>query len=154
MDTNMSFTKTLIVHRSIEDVFSMWNQLDRFPEFMENVIEVTLIDSFRSHWVVRGPLGSEIKWDAETTTLDPNTRIAWKAKGEHLTVTGQVVFTALPHAETQLTVTIHVAPEGVIRALTTQAFANVEGRVQTDLQNFKKYMEGMPERLSTTQLDT
>ena len=32
------------------------------------------------HWVMKGPLGTDIEWDAETTRMDENERIAWNSK--------------------------------------------------------------------------
>ena len=38
------------------------------------------LDDRTSHWVMKGPLGADIEWDAETTRLDENERVAWNSK--------------------------------------------------------------------------
>src|SRR5207248_7409689 len=38
---------------------------------------VEVLDDRRSHWTVRGPLGRNIEWDAETTEKLENQKIAW-----------------------------------------------------------------------------
>ncbi len=40
---------------------------------------VTSQDRIHSHWVLRGPAGSEIEWDAEVINDVPNELIAWRS---------------------------------------------------------------------------
>ena len=145
-----TFTKSITISRNIEEVFALWMDFERFPDFMENVNSVTRIDDNRTHWNVNGPMGKEIEWDAETTLLDPDTRVAWKAAGDHFKVSGQVIFTMLDTELTQITVTMLVAPQGIVRVLATQIFTNVEERVESDMNNFKRYVETTTPRLAKT----
>lgn len=142
-----SFTKSITISRNIEDVFALWMDFERFPDFMENVRNVTRIDDNRTHWKVQGPMGREVEWDAETTLLDPDTRVAWKAAGDHFKVSGQVIFTMLDTELTQVTVTMLVAPQGIVRVLATQIFTNIQERVESDMNNFKRYVETTTPRL-------
>ena len=116
---------------------------------MENIVSVERYDDTTSHWVVKGPLDREIEWVAETTLLEPNQRIAWKAAGDTVKTSGQATFTALPNDATQITLTVHYVPTGGIAGkLTARVFGNVEERIVADLGNFKKFCEGMHDRLS------
>ena len=50
-----------------------------------------------SHWVMEGPLGKKIEWDAEATRMEPNKRIAWNSCDQgDITTSGQVTFKELP----------------------------------------------------------
>ena len=139
---NDTFSEVLIVSRGVDEVYSSWLDFEDFPQFMDNILSVTKKDEETSHWTVRGPLGTEINWDAEVTMLEPSQRIGWKAKGEEVQVSGQVVFTPLSDSQTQITVTMKVVPSGVVRALAAPVFGNVEGKVKEDLYNFKNHLEG------------
>lgn len=61
----------------LDDVWALWENFERFPEFMTHVRRVTRSAEGRSHWEVTGPAGTTIKWDAETTKYSPRREIAW-----------------------------------------------------------------------------
>jgi uncharacterized membrane protein len=143
-----TFTTTIIVTKPVSEVFSRWMDFERFPDFMENVVSVQCMNDTASHWVVKGPMGQEIEWSAETTLLEPNKRVGWKASGDAVKTSGQITFTNLPNNSTQLTVTIHYVPTGGIAGtLATQLFGNVQERVESDLRNFKRHCEETHDRL-------
>jgi uncharacterized membrane protein len=70
--------KTITIHAPVEQVFGYWAELETLPAFMDHVESVKLTSDRRSHWVVRGPLGRPIEWDAELTRFVPNEVIAWR----------------------------------------------------------------------------
>jgi uncharacterized membrane protein len=39
---------------------------------MQNVEEVRMEGQDTSHWMVKGPLGKSVEFDARTTEMDPN----------------------------------------------------------------------------------
>src|SRR5688572_32393150 len=73
-------TKTIIVGCAVGDVYETWANFENFPSFMKHVKSVTRTGDKMSHWVVEGPLGKSVEWDAETTRLEKNKRIAWNSK--------------------------------------------------------------------------
>jgi uncharacterized membrane protein len=75
---SVDFQKTITIGAPVEEVFAYWANFEHFPEFMDHVQSVSRSDG-RSHWKIRGPLGTAIEWDAETTSFVPNERIAWKS---------------------------------------------------------------------------
>jgi uncharacterized membrane protein len=89
-----------------------------------------------------------VEWDAETTLLEENKRIAWNSKDRSpVSTSGQVTFNALPHNETEVTVMMHYdPPAGMAGEMVAKFFGNPEKRVEEDLQNFKRYAEGMMDR--------
>jgi len=63
-----------------EAVFDAWATYDNFPLFMSHVLEVRDLDDLRSHWVVQGPMGSRIEWNACLTECKRPSVIAWKTE--------------------------------------------------------------------------
>jgi uncharacterized membrane protein len=44
---------------------------------MRNIRSVQVYPDGRSHWIVAGPLGSNVEWDALTTRTEPDRLIEW-----------------------------------------------------------------------------
>lgn len=142
-------THTLTVLASLPDVYNWWANFENFPMIMENIKAVTKTGERTSHWVLAGPLGLEVAWDAETTRLDENQRIAWNSKDNSaLKTSGQVIFTALGSNETEITVTLqYTPPAGAAGEAVAALLANPEGRLKADLQRFKQFIESTSTRI-------
>jgi uncharacterized membrane protein len=142
-------TRSLIVKASPEQAFRVWSNFENFPYFMKYIKSVTKTGANTSHWTMEGPVGSTIEWDAEVTRFDLNKRIGWSTKDREgdITTSGQVTFNSLPENETEVTVLMQYAPlGGKAGEFVANLFANPDKRLEEDLQNFKSYIEGMPER--------
>ncbi len=63
--------KTINVDAPVEEVFSFWTDYQNFPRFMHNVREVQVRDDV-SHWVVAGPAGVPVQWNARLVEVEPN----------------------------------------------------------------------------------
>lgn len=135
--------QTIVVKGDIEGIYKMWANFENFPIFMKDIKSVKKVDDKISHWVMAGPLNTDIEWDAETTRLDENERIAWNSKDNStLKTSGQVLFTELASNETQIAVTLqYVPPAGAVGDAMAQLFANPEKRLAEDLQRFKDHVE-------------
>ncbi|HEV8714917.1 MAG TPA: SRPBCC family protein [Candidatus Binatia bacterium] len=72
--------KTITVAAPIEQVFALWTNYQNFPCFMSHVREVRDLGGGRSHWVVDGPAGIPIEWDAVVTKCVPHEVFAWKSE--------------------------------------------------------------------------
>jgi uncharacterized membrane protein len=135
-------TRSIIVKGSPSDLYHLWADLESFPRFMKHVKSVTRTGDNTTHWVAEGPLGKNVEWDAETTRLEEGKRIAWNSKdGSDVKTSGQVVFTPMPHDETQVTVTLQVAPQGTLAGAAAGLFGKLEESVEEDLRSFKAYAE-------------
>ena len=55
----------VVIGRPRDELFRFWRQLDNLPRFMDNLESVTVLDSRRSHWIAKGPVGTRVEWDAE-----------------------------------------------------------------------------------------
>ncbi len=76
---SVEIQKTITIDAPVEQVFELFSNVERFPQFMDHVQKVTPTGEGRSHWKVRGPLGTSVEWDAEVTSYEPNQHIAWKS---------------------------------------------------------------------------
>jgi uncharacterized membrane protein len=141
-------TKSTIIKRPASELFRLWANFENFPHFMQNIAEVRKTGDRTSHWKMEGPLGTKVEWEAETTLMEQDKRIAWNSKDRSsVTTSGQVTFNALPNNETEVTVMMHYdPPAGMAGDMVAKFFGNPEKRVEEDLQNFKRYAEGMMDR--------
>src|SRR5262245_61046706 len=64
--------KTINIHAPVEQVFDFWADHRYFPRFMANVREARPTGDGRSHWIVSGPAGITIEWNAELTAMVPD----------------------------------------------------------------------------------
>ncbi|HEY8150919.1 MAG TPA: SRPBCC family protein, partial [Vicinamibacteria bacterium] len=86
-------TKSIIVGAGVGEVFEVWSNFENFPHFMKNIKSVEKRPDGSTHWVMDGPLGKSVEWDAETTMFEPNKRIAWHSReGSTIKTSGQVTF--------------------------------------------------------------
>jgi uncharacterized membrane protein len=145
------FTKEIIVGASVEAAYSAWANFENFPHFMKYINSVRKTGDRTSHWVMDGPLGKQIEWDAETTMLEPNKRIAWNSRDNgDITTSGQVVFKELGHNQTHITVTLqYVPPAGKLGEVVAKIFSNPEEQLEEDLAHFKAYIEGRHSRTAS-----
>jgi uncharacterized membrane protein len=143
------FTHSIVVLANVADVYRIWSNFEFFPRFMHDIKSVTMLDERTSHWVMKGPLGADIEWDAETTRQEENQRVAWNSKDNSAVKTsGQVTFQSLGVNQTEVTVTLQYdPPAGAAGQAVASLFANPEKRVKEDLEQFKQFVESTSERL-------
>ena len=109
---------------------------------MQHIKSVSKTGERTSHWSMEGPLHTRLEWDAETTRLEENKRIAWSSINGDLKTSGQVTFNALPDGHVEVTVMLrYVPPAGVAGDLFARLLDDPEGKLITDLRNFKHYIE-------------
>lgn len=139
--------KTILVGSPIEDVFGYWAEFENFPRFMANVMEVERTGSNRWHWVVRGPAGTQLEWDAELSVFEPERVLAWKSlPGAPLGNSGSVHFTPTGESETRVDVQVSIHPPAGALGSIGNAIAALLGRdpeteMHEDLARFKALME-------------
>jgi uncharacterized membrane protein len=136
-------TKSITVGAPVTQVYAIWSNFENFPHFMDNIKSVTKTGDTLSHWVMSGPLGVNIEWDAETTRMENNARIAWNSRDNStITTSGQVTFTDLDGKQTEITVTLQYDPPASLAGdVVAKLFSNPEKRLEEDLKNFKHYAE-------------
>lgn len=143
----------VVVLATLSDVFSLWANFDNFPLFMPRLKSVRKTGETTSHWVMDGPLGAKLEWEAETTAVVPNERIAWRSlPGSEVTTSGQVSFEAIGPNETRVTVGLgYELPGGAVVEAAANVLSNPEEVVQESLRRFKEHIENTRERLHSGQ---
>jgi uncharacterized membrane protein len=128
----------------VERVYDYWKTLENLPHFMTNVEEVRPTGPDTTHWVVKGPLGAKVEFDAKTTQNQPNDAIGWNTENGHVQTSGQVRFKELGANRTRVEVQMNYwdAPGGKVGEVASRIVANPQVMVQQDLQNFKEILEG------------
>ena len=137
--------KSVRVHAPVDQVYQFWRNFENFPQFMEHVKEVRLLDpeGKKSHWVLKGPLGVSVEYDAEVAKDEPNKMIGWNSTGGEMGTSGAVTF-----AETGDNTEVHVVmqwydpPGGAVGEAASKLLQNPEKMLEEDLQRFKDIAEG------------
>src|SRR5215204_2114621 len=128
----------------VQKVYDYWKTLENLPHFMTNVEEVRSTGPDTTHWVVKGPLGTKLEFDAKTTQNKPNEAIGWNTENGQVQTSGQVRFQELGADRTRVEVQMNYwdAPGGKAGEVASRVVANPQVMVQQDLQNFKEIIEG------------
>ena len=136
-------THSIIVGVDAAAAFALWARFENFPAFMTQIRSVTRTGEDTSRWVAEGPVGKEVEWEARTTRLEPNKRIAWNSSPDSkVRTSGQVTFNELDPRQTEVTVTMHyVAPAGSVGGALAALLADPAGKLQEDMLRFKHFAE-------------
>jgi uncharacterized membrane protein len=106
-------TRTMTVEAPVERVYEFWNDFENFPRFMSHVREVRRTGPDRTHWLVAGPGGAPIEWDAVVTRRVPNERIEWRTEeGSVVEHEGAVQFRPAGPGGTRIAVHLVYRPLG------------------------------------------
>lgn len=136
--------KSIYIQASPETVFDQWSRYENFPHFMSNVQEVRDLGNDRSHWVVSGPAGSRVEWDATMTESVRPQLLAWSSE-PNSTVQHNGTVRFEPSGDgTRVTVQMSYSPPA---GALGQAFAsmfngNPKRQMDEDLMRMKSYIEG------------
>jgi uncharacterized membrane protein len=107
--------KSIVVDAPVERVFAYWRDLENLPNWMSHVREVRSLGGDRYHWVVDGPAGAPVEWDAELLNYAENREMTWHSVGdsqvEHV---GRVRFEEAPEGGTRIHVQMRYTPPGGI----------------------------------------
>ncbi|HWC03012.1 MAG TPA: SRPBCC family protein [Methylomirabilota bacterium] len=138
--------RTMTVRRSADDVYQAWRDLERLPRLLpEHLVSVTALGPGQSRWVMTGPGGVTMIWEAELTADEPGRLLAWRSDpGADLDVAGSVRFTPAPGERgTEIKVILTYAPPGRKVGAAVAALLGQGGDrlVREALRRFKQVME-------------
>ncbi|WP_230482884.1 SRPBCC family protein [Sphingomonas sp. Leaf21] len=132
------------INRPVAELYAWWRDFGNLATVMENVERIDVLDSTRSHWVVKAPGGASVEWDAIVTDEQDGSLIAWaSAEGADVSNAGRVTFRDAGDRGTVVSATIlYDPPAGVIGKLVAKLFQREPNiQVRRDLSRFKQLME-------------
>lgn len=135
-------TKSIVVDAPIAQVFAFWKNFENFPRFMENIEAIQVVGQDITHWKAKGPLGTAIEWDAKTTYVEENKKIAWQTIDGQIETHGAVTFKENGENQTEVTVGLEYQPPGgVLGEAVAKLFSDPEDQLTEDLNRFKQVAE-------------
>ncbi len=101
------------------------------------------MDGPRSHWVVSGPAGKSVEWDAEITEEVRNERISWRSVGDNQVDTSGVVrFDPGDEGTTKLTIALsYDPPAGKLGEIVAELFKDPDVQLERGLEEFRRVVE-------------
>lgn len=135
--------RSIHIDASPEQVYELWSNYENFPHFLSNVVEVRDLGNRRSHWVVKGPAGSEFQFNSVLTEQSRPRRLAWRSEpGSEIKQSGSVEFHP-SHGGTHVTVHMSYVPPagGVGHGLATMLGSDPEHQLDEDLLRMKSVIE-------------
>jgi uncharacterized membrane protein len=125
------------VGRALRIAIEAWTAFEDYPEFMETIETVTIVEDERLHWVA--VIEDEaFEWDADLVEHVPDEKVSWRAiDGRE---TGEVRFEKLAADRTRVTYQLEYDPAArqgkadTVRRWMTR-------RVEEDLDAFKEMVE-------------
>lgn len=140
----VQITKSINIDASPEELYRFWQNFENFPRFMSNVKEIRRLSGDVSHWVVEGPAGTTVEWDALTTEQEPNQRISWESTSDSTVKSmGSVRFDPNNRGGTRVTVQMsYTPPAGAVGHAVASLFGkNPKQQMNEDLMHLKSLME-------------
>jgi uncharacterized membrane protein len=135
--------ESVTIAQPIDEVFAYWRNLTNLPVFMPSLERVEMADPWRSHWVMRGPAGTRVEWDAEIINEEPPNLIGWQSlPGADMASAGSVNFRPA-RLGTEVRVLMQYNPPagkvgGLVAWLAGQSPAF---QLREDLRRFKQILE-------------
>ncbi len=136
--------QSVVIVRPRDELFRFWRNLGNLPRFMDHLQAVGVLDDRHSHWVVRGPAGVRLEWDAEITHEVENELIAWRSlPGSDLDHRGAVHFSPVHNGGTEVRVILRYRTRGGAagNAITQILGERPSEQIVDDLRRFKQVME-------------
>ncbi len=142
--------KTINIAAPVEQVYEFWKDFKNFPSVMSNVREVRDNGDGTSHWIVAGPFGTTVEWDALVTRDVPNQLLAWKSvEGATVESSGIVRFDPNDDGTTSVQVKLSYNPPGgaIGHAIAALLGSDPKTEMDADLMRAKSMIEtGIPPR--------
>jgi uncharacterized membrane protein/gas vesicle protein len=135
--------KSIRIDASPEEVYDMFASYENFPRFMSHVAEVRDTGHRRSHWVVKGPAGSQFEWDSVLTEQSRPHRLAWRSEpGAEIANSGSIQFEPWRDG-TRVTVRMSYSPPaGALgHGVATLLGADPKRQMDDDLARMKGFIE-------------
>ena len=131
----------VLVQATAEELYTLWRDLERVPQWQEEIESVSMTGFRTSHWTMKHG-DKTVQWDAEILSDDPGKRIAWRSTGGDIDEAGEVIFeNAAGNRGTIVTVLMQFKLGVLDNALATMTGRNPKQAVVENLRHFKAFAE-------------
>ena len=137
-------SRSVTINRPAAELFAFWRDFSNLPLFMDNLVRVEVLDSHRSHWVVKAPAHQTVEWDSLITEEREGQMIAWASTDNaDISNSGRVDFKDVGARGSVVTLTIlYDPPAGIIGKVTAKLFQREPAiQARRELRRFKQFME-------------
>lgn len=136
-----NISREVVVAAPLRLVYDAWAQFEAYPQFIEGVDEVSVLDAKRLRWRAQAADGAAAsEWDVAITEQAPDDRIRWEASGGPVRA-GAVLVDALDPGRTRVRMEVDVEAA-------REDEADIAARTERDLQAFKGYVEARASQTS------
>jgi len=140
-------SRSMIIMRSPAELYASWKDLEKAPQWMQQIKSATRIDERRARWVRPHPGAGTLEWTTEITEDIPARALAWKTipgneRDYHFN--GSVEFIELNDGRgTQMTFTLRYKLHGGLLHSTAAMIIgeDPEQQIRENLRHFKMLME-------------
>lgn len=141
----MHASASCIINREPEEVYSFCREFENLPRFMRHLESVEDLGEGRYHWVVKGPAGMKMEWDAKIVADEPGEVITWRSlENSDIDNAGAIRFERAPGGRGTM-VKINLEYNligGVLGAAIAKLFGKEPNQqLDDDLRRFKQVME-------------
>lgn len=137
--------RTVTVGKPRQELYEVWRNFQRFPEFMDNVREITDLGDKRSQWTIEAPMGATVQVVTRIVDDQPGKTIAWVSEPDsQIETEGRVEFAdAPPGRGTYVRLLMrYTPPAGTLgRAVAKVMQREPQVQARRDLRRFKQLME-------------
>jgi uncharacterized membrane protein len=138
----MEFVDTTVdVAADVREVYDAWTAFEEYPEFMDVIESVELVQDDQLHWVALVE-DDVVEWDSDLIEVVPEERVSWQALDGR--ETGQVKFDKLASGATRVHYQLEYDPAAWDEDV-PEIRDWMKHRVEADLAAFKEYVESPPE---------
>ncbi len=132
---------TALVQRGAHELYAMWRDLSRAPEWQEQLTDVVITGERTSHWTMQID-DKTLNWNSEILADEPGKRIAWRSVDGDIHEAGEVVFEPAPGGRgTFVVVLMAFEMSKVASAWQTFTDRNPKQRVIENVRHFKALAE-------------
>lgn len=143
-------TGSVVVDAPVEEVYEFWSNLENLPRFVTGVEGVRRMAPGETRWVVRGPLGATIEFDAKITRDEPGVAVGWAAEEGAAVFSGEVTFEEVGPGITRVELSAGPGRPGSSLSNALRRFARIiEGHGDQTEQRLADYAPlGLEERIA------
>ncbi|HXG54465.1 MAG TPA: SRPBCC family protein [Vicinamibacterales bacterium] len=136
--------ESVTINRPIGELYRFWRNLENLPRFMTHLQSVERVTDTLSRWRAKGPVGSDVEWNAEIINELPHQVIGWKSiEGSDVVSAGSVHFDDEGERGTRVRVRLQYSPPGgkVGAAIARLLGSDPATQIREDLRRFKQIVE-------------